>query len=412
MTTPNKKNRILFIHHAIEPGGAPRSLAFLLHELPNDKHEPFVLMPADSEVAEMFRETGAIVLFDIRITHLLPGPATPIYSPIKVVASYVRCIRSVRPVSEMVKHLKPDIVHLNSNTLFMAAAGARLASSEVSIVCHSRETLNGGLADPIIRYYNQRYCDEFIFIDEDGMKSFKAPARKSRVIYNAIDTQEYRPRPLNLELRREYGIKDSDVAILFLARFCRINGVLEATNMIRKLPKEFSHVHFLFVGYGKEPRPSTFKSWVKGHFKNSHGAYLKRVLSEAEKSPNVHAIPMTKDVVPFLSAADVILCPFTKPHFARCIVEGAAMGIPSLTADIPSVRTPVQNGITGLLYNPKSQKSFENCLSKLALSPQTRKSMGHNARQFACKNFDSRKNARAIYEFYEELLSNGTTNSP
>ena len=43
--------------------------------------------------------------------------------------------------------------------------------------------------------------------------------------------------------------------------------------------------------------------------------------------------------------------PFTQPHFARGIIEGAAMGKPALSTDIEGPRELVVDGTTGRFYH-------------------------------------------------------------
>lgn len=401
------KETVLYIHHSNGLGGAPRSLALLINEIDSVRWRPVVLTPTEGDVAQMFRDAGAEVIIDSRI-RLFPGSTSPVNSPLRLAREWQLGRRASLAAFEYVRKVAPTVVHLNSSSLFMAARGVRKAALDVRIICHVRETLSGGLGARIIRYMNHRYCDAFIALDRDGLARLDTEGKDARVVPNFVDTSlfaDYTRTPL---LKIEHGLHEDDVVVLFLARICSINGVLEAVRTIRRLPPDFARVHFFFFGYDNSPA-----SAAGGHSSMGAGRkvirsivrkvvphYIDRVRSAAQGAPNIHVLPFESNILPILGSADILLCPFTKPHFARSIVEASAMGIPSLTADVPSLRTQVAHGRTGLLYRLDSQSTFEDGLRKLAFDVQTRDAMGQAARTYASDLFDARQNAADTFAVY------------
>lgn len=403
-----KPKVILYIHHSTALGGAPRSLTYLIKEIDKEQWKPVVLLPGEGEVAQMFRDAGAEVFIDRRIQSF-PGSTSPVNSPFRLLRAWFRGRHTSEAAADYVRRLAPVVVHLNSTSLFMAARGAREAAPKIRIICHARETLAGGLGTQLIRHMNHCYCNAFIALDIDGLSRLKIRGKETRVVPNFVNTSTIAMHERKQILKNEHNLSNDDIIVVFLARICPINGVLEAVNMIQKLPDEFKNVHFFFFGYteatleGKVTYSSKvrIKEIFKRTFRKLVPSYLSRVHTVAQKTPNIHLLPFNSQTMPILGSTDILLCPFTKPHFARSIVEAAAMGIPSLTADIPSLRTLVDHGKTGLLYQLNSQSSFEEGLRSLALNKNIRTQMGEAARIKAATSFNSKDNSRSTFSLYD-----------
>lgn len=396
-----RKKTILYIHHSSALGGAPRSLSLLIKEIDKTKWNSVVLTPEEGAVAQMFRDVGAQVIVDNRIKSF-PGATSTVNSPVRLLLAYTKGQHTREATADYVLRLAPDIVHLNSTSLFMAARGAREAAPHVRIICHARETLAGGIGSKIIRQMNHRYCDAFIALDEDGLARLKTKNKETRVVPNFVDTKAFSSHERSQVLRKEHALRSEDVVVLHLARICPINGVLEAIRMIRKLPPEFSNIHFFFFGYSNEKTTVSSKKTdiIKNLYRRIVPSYLSRVFVAAQDAPNIHILPFQSKVLPLLGSADILLCPFTKPHFARSIIEAAAMGIPSIATNVPCIRTLVEHNRTGWLYPINSQKIFEDGLRVLALNPHARARMGEAAKQKADFSFNAIKNAFRTSELY------------
>lgn len=400
-----ERKTVLYIHHSNTMGGAPKSLADLITRLPKDRFRPFVLLPEEGMIADTFASAGAEIIVDMHVLRF-PGATTPENSPIRVARAIIAGRKATKRIRAIVQQLRPDIVHLNSSSLPYAAKGARQGAPEARIICHCRETLAGGIGTQIIRHLNHRYCDVFIALDEDGLSKLKTHGRIIRIIPNGVDTSIVRHGVIS-DYREKHGIKNGDIVVLTPARICPVNGTLEAISLIRKLPSSFAHVHFVFLGYqqGCSPnrisRLSELKSVIKRIRDRLLPPYTVRVERKAKRTHNVSILPFEKDVMPALSVADIVFCPFVRPHFARAVVEAASVGVPSLVPNIPSLRRLVRDHRTGLIYQPHSYSSFRNALEELVSNRQLREYLGQNAKKYASQHFDVHKNTDAVFQLYD-----------
>ena len=89
----------------------------------------------------------------------------------------------------------------------------------------------------------------------------------------------------------------------------------------------------------------------------------------------------TDDVRPHIAAADCAVLPSYREGTPRFLLEAAAMARPSITTDAPGCRNAVDDGVTGLLCEPRSARSLADAiLAFIALSSAERTKMARAAR--------------------------------
>jgi len=212
----------------------------------------------------------------------------------------------------------------------------------------------------------------------------KAKADNMAIIYNPVDLSLFNPQINSDILRRELGIKKSSVIFLFLARIAKGNGALELVKSANKLTTQYPQFYFVLVGANDLSR----------------NKYLDEVKNEIN-SKNIYLLPFRQDVPYLIASSDIIVIPFTEPHFARAGIEAAAMGKPSIGANIGGVLECIVDRYTGYLYN--SIDEFEKYCIELGGDISKCIEIGKNALVFA-KGFDADTSAMNILRIYERLL--------
>src|SRR3989442_16310 len=117
---------------------------------------------------------------------------------------------------------------------------------------------------------------------------------------------------------------------------------------------------------------------------------------------------MRDDVPEMLAASAVVVWPGTVSHFARPLIEAAAMGRPVVASDLPSAREIVAPGLTGLLATPGDPRSFATAILDLIEHPGEAKRMGEAAFVSARERYDAYRNAASIISIYDEVLGQQT----
>jgi glycosyltransferase involved in cell wall biosynthesis len=98
------------------------------------------------------------------------------------------------------------------------------------------------------------------------------------------------------------------------------------------------------------------------------GAYQRsvmRALSEADVGDSLIFTGVRQDIPQVLAASDVLVFPSTVPHFARPVIEAAAMGKPAIASDVGGPAELVVNGETGLLVPPKDAHALAEAIVEL-----------------------------------------------
>jgi UDP-glucose:(heptosyl)LPS alpha-1,3-glucosyltransferase len=200
--------------------------------------------------------------------------------------------------------------------------------------------------------YGQRQYKKLIVTTaavRDDLKTFyNVPNEDVEIVpngFNPLEFNEANRRSKREEKRRELGLKDNDVALLFVANELSRKGypvLLEALSLL------------------KEPR---FKLIVIGR------PPVEEVKAEAEKKGvgnQVLACGSTNRVSDFHAAADVFVLPTQYEAFCLAILEALGSGLPVVTTTVPGAGDAIIEGTNGLLMrDPHDAKTLASHLSQL-----------------------------------------------
>ena len=383
-----EKIKILYIHHGGSQGGAPRSLSFLINQLDKEKYEPYVLCWDDKQGNKnLFESVGAKFLYK-RI-----GPwhgSTVSGMSLKTFARNMKyLLPTIFGMKEILEKVNPDIVHLNSTCLCFAAVAIKRWRKDLPIVCHVREPLLDGFWGDILRKTNESNIDYYVAIEKYDADSLHTDL-PVEIVPNFVDFTVYNDSVESKCLYDELGIPYNHKILLYLARISPKNGALECVKALKKYLKNNIDVHLCVIGADFDHRTN----------------YLDELKNISTTIPdNLHILPFRTDVPNVIASSDVMLVPFQTPHFARSVIEAAAMGVPSIGTRIGGLEELIVHGKTGFLVDPKSFEGLAEYCDEL-LDQNKRASFVENAIAYAHENFDAEKNSKRTFEIYEKLLGN------
>jgi glycosyltransferase involved in cell wall biosynthesis len=90
-------------------------------------------------------------------------------------------------------------------------------------------------------------------------------------------------------------------------------------------------------------------------------------------------------------------------NFPYAILEAFALGKPVVASNIGGMPEMVEDGKTGLLFEPGSARELSRVIGQLVESPERAEQMGRNARRRVEKEFDAETHYRKIMEIYGSL---------
>ena len=381
-----KMKRIVYIHHGDSQSGAARSLSFLISGLDKSLYEPIVVcFFRDTNTKVFFEKAGAKVEFVDNVQPFHGSTVSKI--DLKLIGkNFVYLFPSILNYYRILSKLKPDIVHLNSTCIFAAGIASKISNRKIPVVCHIREPLLSGWLGAIISYGCSLCVDQYISIDKYDGTTVRDKRKNVEVVYNFVDTAIYKPFKDDL-FRTELKLSKEDFVVLYLARIAPSNGALELLNFLKKNSGKINGFKFVFVGDNPADKSD----------------YAQEVRKLASGLNNVILLNFRNDVPRLIAACDCIICPFITPHFARTIIEAAAMSKISIASDIPGPQELVRHRETGFLYTEISE--ILDYLELIQRDDQLRSSMGERAFEFAMENFSAEKNVLKVQEIYNKLTN-------
>jgi len=115
-----------------------------------------------------------------------------------------------------------------------------------------------------------------------------------------------------------------------------------------------------------------------------------------EREGIIEYLGETKDVRPYLAAANVIVLPSWREGTPCSVMEGMSMGRPVVVTDAPGCREVVFNGTNGYMAPLRDPQALAEAMERFILHPEDIISMGAASRRIAVEEFDARKVAAHI----------------
>lgn len=397
--------KILYFHHGGGKGGAPNSLLFLLKNLDRERFEPEVACGFAEPYAKSFFEEHGLDPIDIpvaRFSHVYPSGWWPLHNPrglsrlLKWI--FIRNPRSAKRFAQVLDDVKPDIVHLNSLTI---APLARVAKKKgFLVVLHVRESasIKGyfGVRWRWLRWLATRYADHVVYICKDNQDQLTGPIESSTVIYNPVPFNQFDRELDGVKLREELGISANATVLFFPGGSSSPpKGIYPFLDALAEIQKQGSDVVAIIPGIEEPPRR-------RGDFTRKR---VERIIKEHGIESAIARLPFSGSVQQYFAVSDVIVTPFTVPHFSRAAIEAGAMAKPVIGSRIGGVEEVIKDGVTGLLVNPGDAQDLAEKLIQLIRDPEQRKQMGEAAYQVASETYRAENHATAVMKVYEQVLA-------
>ncbi len=234
-----------------------------------------------------------------------------------------------------------------------------------------------------------------ILVDSKSQRQFLLQERvvsenKSKVLANGsicgVDVEKFSPnKSVRARIRNELGINDGALVYLYLGRLSRDKGILDLVHAFSDLSKKYQDIHLVIIG----PDEDNLQEEIE-----NIGASSKK---------KIHIMGYTDIPQEYMAAADIFCLPSYREGFGNVIIEAGATGVPAVGCNIYGVKDAIQDGITGLLYEPRNIKELENKMQRFIDDPALRKRMGKKASEYARNKFNEHDVVIAQRKYYDEI---------
>ncbi|HUO84161.1 MAG TPA: glycosyltransferase family 4 protein [Thermoanaerobaculia bacterium] len=360
-----------FLTHRLSLALAAREAGYDVHvATPESRHVPRI------------RESG-LSWHPIRLTRSGRNPLRELLAMVDLVRLYRR--------------LRPDLVHhVTSKPMLYGTAAARMTGlravvNAVTGLGHlhiARDPLHRSLRGVVglgyrllLRHRNMKVIfqnedDRSLFVDSRWIPSSAAVMIRG----SGVDMDRFRPAPRRAE---------SEPVILFPSRMLRTKGIEELIGAARLLRARGVGARILLVG---DPDPDNPASVTEAEIAEWVDQGLVEYWGRRDQMPPVYA------------EADIVCLPSYREGLPKSLVEAAAMGLPSVTTDVPGCRDVIRDHQEGLLVPLRSVEPLAAALETLARDRELRIRLGSAARERAAAEFSLDRVIEATLNLYRELL--------
>jgi glycosyltransferase involved in cell wall biosynthesis len=223
-------------------------------------------------------------------------------------------------------------------------------------------------------------------------REFPGSEKKTRVIFNSVNTTLFRPdAALRVKTRGELGLSNDSPVLLMSGVIHKQKGMHVGVDAFKKLSREFPEARLLIAGDG--PQSAELKA-------QADGAGLRGKVIFCGPRPN-------SEMPFYYNAADIYLNPTLRHEgLAIVIVEAMACGLPSVISRIGGTGSTLDDGISGFFVKPRDAEGLAERAAALLRDRPMAAAMGRAAREKAVRDF-SENNIDQYLKVSDELAGDG-----
>lgn len=281
---------------------------------------------------------------------------------------------------------KPSIIH---SFLFWGNLFAKILGNIcfIPVICSQRSTDNW--KKPIhwqIENFTSFLCKIIIsnsFTGKDVLVSKgKIKSNKIVVIPNGIDINVINP---NTVFEKPENFKNK-IIIGSIGNLRKAKGYEYLLKSIKIVTEKYKNVIFIIAGKGNE-----YKKLVK----------ISKYLNISEY---INFTGFVNNIYSILSFFDILVISSLWEGFPVVALEGMAMKKPIIATKSGDLPIIVDNGLTGILVEPKDYQSLANAIIFLLNNPETKQKMGNKGYEKIINKYTLDKMIQKHLEIYKSLI--------
>lgn len=352
--------KILIINHASTIGGAGKSLLDMVSNI--DKSQFDIIVYSNNNSTEINEILESMFIKVIRsynsplsFAHF-SGSSFPFYSK-SFLMNFLRVFRDSIKLKKIVVSINPDILIVNSMTLFWVGIISRNVNCRK--ICFFRETfVRGfiGFRTFIIRKTLDYFFDDVVFISNYDRKLANLKKANSHIIYDKVDS-------LKFDFSKKNNRNIDTFNILFLGGSTYLKGghiLLEALNYLEIknyrliIPiSEFNKQNLLH-----ERNKDTNK--LKYILKKDDSYFFSKAYSQLKNKENIEFVPNVNEVEKYYEVANLVVFPAVSAHQTRLIYESGFAKRLILISDYPNIKEFLIDEINGFTFKSGDSKMLAN----------------------------------------------------
>lgn len=210
--------------------------------------------------------------------------------------------------------------------------------------------------------------------------------KRIRVIYNGSDFN-FPVKVSAATLRKELGIKDTEVVIVMIARldpWKDFDTLLESAVIVTK---SYDYVKFLLIGEGE------LRTCIEDR------------ITQLSLNKNVFLLGEKKDIYDYINLSDISILSTNGEGFSNSILESMAFSKPVIATDVGgNAELLGRSGNEGFLVPPQSPQILAEIIGRLVVDQLLRKEIGTKARERIHRICDINLFTSTYAELFEQSI--------
>ena len=362
----SRVRRLLFVGTNRGPGGTESHFVTLASAMAAAGYEVAAVVHPDDVISRALAQDSRITLYH---------------------AAFARAVdaRATRDVARICRAMHPDwMIGSFAREFWPLALVARTQRIPLALFLHIQKISRWSA--PLFPWLASRFILPSEYLRDWVVTRRGMPRWRTRVLYNPIDIDHFRPEPsLREASRRRFGFSPNDIVVGFAGRFERQKGVYVLAAALEGVMARFPQARALWVG-GGEVASEIDAQLAASRFADRH-------VRE----------PWSNDIVACFAAMDVLAFPpIRRESFGRVSAEAQACGLPVVASRVGGIPETLRENVSGLLVPPGDAPAWTEALARLVGDASLRARMGVAGRAQAEERFAS---ARIAAEFGRILAS-------
>jgi glycosyltransferase involved in cell wall biosynthesis len=220
--------------------------------------------------------------------------------------------------------------------------------------------------------------------------------RRVQVIRPALETGRFSYPEAGVAARKELGIREDDLVVLFVGNAKPQKNAIGALRAIHRLRTEFPNIKFLIT------------TELKHTASDADLALLAQEIDTLQLNSCIIQKGIVDNMPALMQACDVLVAPFLNSYgptdYFMAVLEAMASGKPVVVSDVGGMPEVVSDEV-GRLVQPMDDASIAAGLRTFLADSKLRMKTGANARAFAKKNFHPPAVCAEYGEVYRRCLS-------
>ena len=235
-----------------------------------------------------------------------------------------------------------------------------------------------------LKYYHAAVCVSDDLLEE--CLRWRVPRQRCHVVYNAIDTEDYRRRHSVAAAKQKLGVPTDELLIGAVGRLSPEKGFDLLIRAICEVRRMGHRVALQIAGNG-DARSD-----------------LERLISDLNCGEFVRLLGHVADPKAFYEAMDVFALSSIREGLPNVVLEAMAMETPVVATRVAGVPTLVEDGVSGLIIEPSSTHELVAAIERLLVGANLRTKLSSAARRRVEEKFSFARRMEKIVAIYDEVL--------